>query len=138
MLYAHDYGSEEMRDLRAADVQHPAFEVTMLCVPPDHARTYTPEELRALWTRFVTDWPEAAAVLREPATPEVLTALDFGDRGDQRVTFGELVATRRRWLTAGWEAEWAWDARDRNRLALVGVRVVPGARDLRQGDENHA
>jgi hypothetical protein len=88
MLYGHDYGSEEMRDLRAADVQHPAFEVTMLCVPPDHDEPTVRVQFPEVWAALRAEeqriseriaqaaggWTESAICYRLPT--DVLELVD--------------------------------------------------------------
>lgn len=54
MLYAHDYGSEEMRDLRAADFRPtPEFQVIYVATPPGTDALYV-----------ATTYPEVWAALR--------------------------------------------------------------------------
>jgi hypothetical protein len=127
----HDPARDDFSDYADHDLFEPTphFAVTMLCVPPDHARTYTPDELRAFWTRFVTDWPEAAAVLRDDAPAateapawELATAFDVRD--DAHITVASVWATRRKFAAAGWQTRLVSDV-DSDTLQ-VQVRPRPG------------
>jgi hypothetical protein len=74
MLYGHDYGSEEMRDMRIADVQYPTqFEVAYMAIPPQ----------------------------TEERPWELATAFDVRD--DAHITVAAIWRSRRQFAAVGWE-----------------------------------
>jgi hypothetical protein len=128
--------SREQADMLADDFRTPhRFEVAWMTVPAIADRPLTDEQLRDLYRRLVTDWPEAGAVLREPREScetheprdadrpwELATAFDVRD--DAHITVAAIWRSRRRFAAVGWETRLVSDP-DSDALQLQ-VRPRPG------------
>jgi hypothetical protein len=130
--------SREQADMLADDFRTPPqFEVAYIAMPADTDRIPSPDELRRLYTRLVTEWPESRAVLglvkglardaeavRAPAERPWELATAFHRLDDAEVTVAAVWRTRRKFAAVGWETRLVSDV-DSDALQLQ-VRPRPG------------